>query len=248
MCRVNAAADKYRELEMSTPRYLPCKKESSNSTDTMPTTEGKLEHKFQHRVGSHTTWASTTRLCSALSCRCSTPTSLCSLAATSSCVNMSNSHAAQVVFSMQQVERLSQSAATADTLYNGLQNAGCRTIPKMYMHTGNKHVQALETVVSLVYMCMQRDLYLCSCRAGANLSPRHLVLQAGNLLLQITDCPLLLCCLCTQLRLHCELTSSNNSIKQAKLQRPLAVSKHPCKTISVMLLQYIHGKTHKGTL
>ncbi len=94
-------------------------------------------------------------------------------------------------------------------------------------------------------MC-EPSLYLCW--AGGNLSPCHLVLQAGNLLLQVTDCPLLLCCLCSQLRLQCELTSSNNSIKQAKLQRPLAVGTRPCKTRSVMLLQYIHGKTHKGTL
>jgi len=32
-------------------------------------------------------WASTIRSCSVLSCCCSTPTSLCSLAAASSCVN-----------------------------------------------------------------------------------------------------------------------------------------------------------------
>ncbi len=116
-------------------------------------------------------------------------------------------------------------------MYNGtlqIHNAGCSTIPTTYVHTGNKHVQLLETVVSLVYMCMQPNLYLC--RAGGILSPRYLVLQAANLLLQVTDCLLLLCCLCSQLHLQCELTSSKNNIKQAKLQRPFSIIKYLCKT------------------
>ncbi len=58
---------------------------------------------------------------------------------------------------------------------------------------------------------MQRSLYLC--KVGANLSPCHLVLQAGNLLLQSSDCLLLSCCLGSHLHLQCELTSSKNSIE-----------------------------------
>ncbi len=51
----------------------------------------------------------------------------------------------------------------------------------IHVHTRNKHVQVLETVVSLVYMFMQPSVYLC--RAGGILSPRYVVLQAANLLL-----------------------------------------------------------------
>ncbi len=52
-------------------------------------------------------------------------------------------------------------------------------------------------------MC-EPSVYLC--RAGGILSARYLLLQAANLLLQITDCLLPPCCLCSQLRLQCELT------------------------------------------
>ena len=143
---------------------------------------------------------------------------------------------------MQQLERLSQPAATANTLYSGtlqIQNAGCRTIPTVHVHNGNKRVQVLKTVVSLVYMCMQPSLYLC--RAGGILSPGYLLLQAANLLLQVTDCLTASCCLCSQLRLQFELTSSENSIEHTKLQRPSSTSKHLCKTRLLMLLQYTHG-------
>jgi len=78
------------------------------------------------------------------------------------------------------------------------------------------------------------------------LSPRHLVLQAGNLLLQLTHCLLLLCCLCSQLHLQCDLTSLTNNTKGAKFQTPLCIIKYTFTTTSVMLLQYIHGKNDKA--
>ena len=112
------------------------------------------------------------------------------------------------------------------------------------MQTRNKHIQLLETLVSHVYTCMQPSVYLY--RARGNLSPRHLVLQAGNLLLQLTHCLLLLCCLCSQLHLQCDLTSLTNNTKGAKFQTPLSIIKYMCTTRSVMLLQYIHGKNDKA--
>ena len=77
----------------------------------------------------------------------------------------------------------------------------------IHVHTGNKHVQLPETVVSLAHMCMcmQPSLYLC--RAGGTLSLHYLLLQAANLLLQAANCLLLLCCLCSQLLLQCKLTT-----------------------------------------
>ena len=104
-----------------------------------------------------------------------------------------------------------------------------------HVHTENKHFQLLETVVSLAHICMQPSVYLG--RAGGNLSPRHMLLQAANLLLQVTNCLLPLCCLCRQLRLQSEL------LKLKDVQRPLSTIKCLCKTRSVMLLQYIHDNT-----
>ena len=78
--------------------------EAERNTDAMQATEVHVRYTRERRVGSlntcvvvRVTWASTTRLRSVLSCCCSAPTSICSLAAFS-CVNMSNSHAAQAVF------------------------------------------------------------------------------------------------------------------------------------------------------
>ena len=197
-------------------------------------------------------WASTTRLHSVLSCCCSAPTSACSLAAASSCVNMSNSHAAQAVLPCNicciQVEKCSVCSHCCNVMNQDAAQTECR----LQDHHNNTCAHwkqpcsvGRDSCQPCIHMC-EPSVYLC--RARGILSPRHLVLQAGNLLLQAANYLLLLCCLCSQLDLQCELTASNHSIRQAKLQRPLAVSKHPCKTRSVMLLQYIHGKIHKGTL
>jgi len=89
----------------------------------------------------------------------------------------------------------------------------------IHVHAGNKHVQLPETVASLVEICMQPSLYLC--RAGGILSPRYLLLQAANLLLQVTNCLLLPCCLCSQLHLQCELTTSKGRHKTSQVAKAI---------------------------
>ncbi len=186
-------------------------------------------------------WASTTRLRSVLSCCCSAPTSACSLAAASSCVNMSNSLAAQAVFPCDicciQVERCSVCSDCCNVMKQDAAQTECRLqdhYNNTCAHWKQPYSVGRDTCQPCTHMC-EPSLYLC--RALANLGPRYLVLQAGNLLLQVIDCLLLFCCLCSQLRLQCEPAALTNNIRQAKLQTPLLFIKYLCIPRSLVLLQ-----------
>ena len=136
-------------------------------------------------------WASTTRLRSLLSCCCSAPTSACSLAAASSCVNMSNSHAAQAVFPCDicciHVERCSVCSHCCNVMNQDRQNAGCKdrmqaaqTECRLQDHHNNTCAHwkqpcsvGRDSCQPCIHMCVS-SVYLC--RARGSLSLRHLVL------------------------------------------------------------------------
>jgi len=107
MCCVSTASTKNQLGAGHEHHHAAChvRVEAETHTDAMPTTEGKLEYQCEHSARNHGTcvvarliWASTISLRSELSCCCSPPISVRSLAAASSCVNILNCYAAQDMF------------------------------------------------------------------------------------------------------------------------------------------------------